>query len=77
MKKFLTITLIFITNIVFADVGMIVNKLKPYFPEIKAENISTSLSWMDTMKWFLQTLALMYFTFLWMEDMYFKAQSLI
>ena len=42
MKKFLTIALIFITNIVFADVGMIVNKLKPYFPEIKAENISTS-----------------------------------
>ena len=43
MKKFLVITLIFITNIVFADVGMIVNKLKPYFPEIKAENISTSV----------------------------------
>ena len=42
MKKFLTIALIFITNIVFADVGMIVNKFKPYFPEIKAENISTS-----------------------------------
>ncbi len=43
MKKFLAITIIFITNIVFADVGMIVNKLKPYFPEIKAENISTSV----------------------------------
>ena len=43
MKKFLVITIIFITNIVFADVGMIVNKLKPYFPEIKAENISTSV----------------------------------
>ena len=42
MKKFLAITIIFITNIVFADVGMIVNKLKPYFPEIKTENISTS-----------------------------------
>jgi len=42
MKKFLAITIIFITNIVFADVGMIVNQLKPYFPEIKAENISTS-----------------------------------
>ena len=43
MKKFLAITIIFITNIVFADVGMIVNKLKPYFPEIKAENISTAV----------------------------------
>ena len=42
MKKFLAITIIFITNIVFADVGMIVNKLKPYFPEIKTENINTS-----------------------------------
>jgi thiol:disulfide interchange protein DsbC len=42
MKKFLAIAIIFITNIVFADVGMIVNKLKPYFPEIKTENISTS-----------------------------------
>ena len=76
MKKFLTITLIFVTNIVFADVGMIVNKLKPYFPEINAE-ILAPLSWMDTMKWFLQILALMYFTFLWMEDMCFKVQSLI
>ena len=42
MKKFLAISIIFITNIVFADVGMIVNKLKPYFPEIKTENINTS-----------------------------------
>lgn len=76
MKKFLTIALIFITNIVFADIGMIVNKLKPYFPEIKAENISTSQldGYYEVV---LQTLALMYFTFLWMEDMCFKAQSLI
>ena len=42
MKKFLALTLIFLTNIALADVSLIVNKLKPFFPEIKTENISTS-----------------------------------
>ena len=42
MKKFLTITLILLTNYALADVSVIVNKLKPFFPEIKAENISPS-----------------------------------
>ena len=42
MKKFLAITLIFLTNFAFADISMVVNKLKPFFPEMKAENISTS-----------------------------------
>jgi thiol:disulfide interchange protein DsbC len=42
MKKFLAIALIFITSLAFADVSLIVNKLKPYFPEIKAESINTS-----------------------------------
>ena len=42
MKKFLAISIIFIASSVFADVGIIVNKLKPYFPAIKAENIKTS-----------------------------------
>ena len=42
MKKFLTITLILLTNYALADVSVVVNKLKPFFPEIKAENISPS-----------------------------------
>jgi len=42
MKKFLAVTLILLTNFALADVSMIVDKLKPFFPEIKAENISTS-----------------------------------
>ena len=42
MKKFLALILIFLTNIALADVSLIVNKLKPFFPEIKTENISTS-----------------------------------
>ena len=42
MKKFLAITLILLTNYALADVSVVVNKLKPFFPEIKAENISTS-----------------------------------
>ena len=42
MKKFLAITLILLTNYALADVSVVVNKLKPFFPEIKAENISPS-----------------------------------
>ena len=42
MKKFLAITLIFLTNYALADVRCRCNKLKPFFPEIKAENISPS-----------------------------------
>ncbi|MBE28621.1 thiol:disulfide interchange protein [bacterium] len=42
MKSFLALTLIFITNIALADVSLIINKLKPFFPEIKAENITSS-----------------------------------
>ena len=42
MKKFLIITLILLTNYALADVSVVVNKLKPFFPEIKAENISPS-----------------------------------
>ena len=42
MKKFLAITLILLTNHALADVSVVVNKLKPFFPEIKAENISPS-----------------------------------
>ena len=42
MKKFLTITLILLTNYALADVSVVVNKLKPFIPEIKAENISPS-----------------------------------
>ena len=42
MKKFLATTLILLTNYALADVSVVVNKLKPFFPEIKAENISPS-----------------------------------
>ena len=42
MKSFLALTLIFITNIALADISLIINKLKPFFPEIKAENITSS-----------------------------------
>ena len=42
MKKFLAITIILLTNYALADVSVVVNKLKPFFPEIKAENISPS-----------------------------------
>jgi thiol:disulfide interchange protein DsbC len=42
MKKFLAITLILLTNYALADVSVVVNKLKPFFPEIKAVNISPS-----------------------------------
>ena len=42
MKSLLALNLIFITNIALADVSLIVNKLKPFFPEIKAENITSS-----------------------------------
>ena len=42
MKKFLAITLILLTNYALADVSVVVNKLKPFFPEIEAENISPS-----------------------------------
>ena len=42
MKKFLAITLILLTNYALADVSVVVNKLKPFIPEIKAENISPS-----------------------------------
>ena len=42
MKKFLAITLILLTNYALADISVVVNKLKPFFPEIKAENISPS-----------------------------------
>jgi len=42
MKKFLAITLILLTNYTLADISVIENKLKPFFPEIKAENISPS-----------------------------------
>ena len=42
MKKFLAITLILLTNYALADVSVVVNKLKPFFPEIKTENISPS-----------------------------------
>ena len=42
MKKFLAITLILLTNYALADVSVVVNKLKPFFPVIKSENISPS-----------------------------------
>ena len=42
MKKFLAITLILLTNYTLADISVVENKLKPFFPEIKAENISPS-----------------------------------
>ncbi len=42
MKKFLAITLILLTNYALADISVVENKLKPFFPEIKAENISPS-----------------------------------
>ena len=42
MKKFLAITIILLTNYALADVSVVVNKLKPFFPEIKAVNISPS-----------------------------------
>ena len=42
MKKLIAFTLILLTNFVLAEVSMIVDKLKPFFPEIKAENISAS-----------------------------------
>ena len=42
MKKFLAITLVLISNYALADVSIVVNKLKPFFPEIQAENISPS-----------------------------------
>ena len=42
MKKFLAITLILLSNYALADVSVVVNKLKPFFPEIEAENINPS-----------------------------------
>jgi thiol:disulfide interchange protein DsbC len=42
MKKFLAFTLILLNNFALADVNIVVSKLKPFFPEIKAENISAS-----------------------------------
>ena len=42
MKKFLAITLVLISNYALADVSIVVNKLKPFFPEIQAEKISPS-----------------------------------
>ena len=42
MKKFLAITLVLISNYALADVSIVVNKLKPFFPEIQSENISPS-----------------------------------
>ena len=42
MKKFLAITLVLISNYALADVSIVVNKLKPFFPEIQAESISPS-----------------------------------
>ena len=42
MKKLIAFTLILLTNFALAEVSMIVDKLRPFFPEIKAENISAS-----------------------------------
>jgi thiol:disulfide interchange protein DsbC len=49
MKKFLAITLVLISNYALADVSIVVNKLKPFFPEIQAENISPF-----TIRWLLR-----------------------
>ena len=42
MKKFLLLSIIIITNSVAANVEMVLDKLKPYFPTIVTENISNS-----------------------------------
>ncbi len=42
MKKFLLLSIIIITNSVAANVEMVLDKLKPYFPTITTENISNS-----------------------------------